>query len=177
MIQRIFTIVVLLSLQLFAQQYNSTLLDIEAKLFPKMLVLEKHIKEKESSDLTIVILSQEFDINTAKKLKVQILKNYPNKLLNKKVVVKIKSPHDTLEKNVDGIIVLYNTEEIARNIASWANKHKIITLSYDASYLEYGILGSIYIGKTTKPYLNSQVIKEHGFIFDAYLLQLSKFKK
>lgn len=176
MIQRVFTLL-LLSLQLFAYEYDDTLLSIEAKLFPKIAMLEKNIKEKKSSTLSLTILAEEIDLYTAQELKRKILTNYPKKILNKKVHVEIKNPDDILEMNIDAVIVLYNSTEVVEKLALWANRHKILTFSYDSYDLKHGIVASIYIGKHTKPYLNTTVIKKYNFSFDSYLLSVSKLKQ
>ena len=177
MIQRVLTLLVLLSLQLFARQYDNTLLDIEAKLFPKIAMLEKNTKNISSPNLSIAIISQEIDLDIAHKLKSRILKNYPDKILNKKIVIEIRNSKDILTKEIDAIIILHHPKEVLLSIASWANRRNVLSFAYDAADLDYNILASIYIGKTTKPYLNTKIIKKYGFTFDPYLLQLSKLKK
>ena len=174
MIQKVFTLIVLLSLQLFAHQYDDTLLAIEAKLFPKIAMLEKSVANKKSSELRIVIYSQDIDEAIATKLRSKILFNYPDTLLNKKLKVTLAQRFDELTTDTDCIIVLSQEEDKVTKLASWAHKNHILTFSYDASYLQYGILGSIYLGKATKPYLNALVIRDYGFVFDTHLLQLCK---
>jgi hypothetical protein len=77
--------------------------------------------------------------------------------------------------NTDALLVLSHEPKELEIIALWANNNKIVTFAYEPGSLEYGLIASIYIGKTTKPYLNNHMIKKYGFIFDSYLLQLSKF--
>jgi len=175
MIKRVSTLLLIFLLPLFAKQYNANILEIEAKLFPKMMLLEKHIQNDKSSKLNIFIISRTIDNCTAKKLQLKIEKNYPNPLLGKLITVEVIAFED-IKKSPDAVIVFHHSAELFEKIASWANKNKILTLAYDPAYLDYDFLASIYIGKSTKPYLNKKVIKEHGFIFDSYLLQLSKFK-
>ena len=177
MIQRVLTLLILLSLQLFARQYDNTLLDSEAKLFPKIAMLEKNIKNKNSAVLSLVIVSKKIDFSIAKKLKLRILKNYPNKILNKKVNVRIKRINQLSPNNIDALIVLSHPKKATQALALWTNQNNILSFSYDASDLDNGIVASIYIGKTTKPYINKRVLQKHNFSFDSYLLQVSKFKE
>lgn len=174
--KKVFLFIILLSLQLFSRQYDETLLSIEAKLFPKIVVLEQHIKQKVSSHLSFVIITQEIDQEIAQDFKSKILEAYPDKLLNKKIQIEIKSIDDVLDRNLDAIIFLHVEKEKLASLTSWTNRHNIVTLSYDSIDLDYGVVASIYIGKSTKPYLNTSVIKKYNFIFDSYLLRLSKFK-
>lgn len=174
MITRVFALLLFLSLQLSASQYNSTVIELEAKLFPKMLLLSENIK-KHASTLHIVIIAKDSANYSARVFKENIEKNYAKKLQNREVVVQIKEFTDAKKSNADGVIVLYHSAEELTKIATWANEHKIPSFAYDPAHLEYGILASLYIGATTKPYLNKNTISKYNFSFDPYLLKLSKF--
>ena len=95
----------------------------------------------------------------------------------KKIIVSISEFNDPNINFPDAVIVLSHEDKELQKIASWANKNTIVSFAYDPSYLNYNLLASIYIGKSTKPYLNRKIIKKYNFIFDPYLLQLSKFKE
>jgi len=174
MILRVLTLFILVQMQIFAANYNSTIVELEAKLFPKMLMLSEDLN-KESHNLDIYIVAQEIDFTQAKVFKETIESIYTEKLMNKNVRVSIKD-FDSIDNYPDGIIVLYHSYEETLQIANWANSNKIVSFAYDPSYLDFGILASIYIGVSTKPYLNKYVIKKYNFNFNPYLLELSKFK-
>lgn len=167
----------LLSVALFARQYDTVVFDIEAKLFPKMMFLEKNIQKKIDSQISVVIIAEEIDFEKATEFKNKIEQKYPNGIKNKTINISIKPFHENIATNIDAIIVLSHEPEMIQTIASWANARKILSFSYDPADLNNGILASIYIGKSTKPYLNAEIIKEYDFIFDSYLLQLSKFRE
>jgi hypothetical protein len=174
MIQKILSLLIILSVQLFASQYNSIILELEAKLFPKMILLSEDL-DKNATALNIYIIAKEIDTHSAEQFKKLIKSNYPDKILGKKVEVSVKK-FKHFKDLPNALIVLRHNEEELSKIALWANKNKIISLAYDPSYMQYGILASIYIGKTTKPYLNKTAIQKYGFVFNPYLLELSKFK-
>jgi hypothetical protein len=174
MIKKLLVSLLLVQLQVFANHYKSTIIELEAKLFPKMLMLSEDIK-KDSQYLHIYIIAQEKDMNRAKEFKTAIESNYKEKLMNKTVKVYIQEFH-SIENYPDGIIVLHHSQEELLRISNWANANKIVSFSYEPSYLDFGILGSLYIGASTKPYLNKKVIKKYKFNFNPYLLELSKFK-
>ena len=163
---------------LFSYEYDDTIMSIEAKLFPKIALMEQHIRQKTKSSLDILILYKEIDKDIAKKFAAKIKQRYTRPLLDKKIYVDtaLLSKIKKLQKVPDVIIVLsYDAKEM-RFVAAWANKNRVVSFVYEPENLKYGFLGSVYIGKTVKPYLNKQTIKEHGFVFTPYLLQLSKFK-
>ncbi len=163
------------SVLLFAKQYDGTIITIEAMLFPKIALLEQHIKQDSPAPLHITILAKEIDFDSAKKFKKEIKSIYPDSIGKREVVVNISKFESLSKEHPDAIIVLFHKPEKLREIALWANKNKIVSFSYDPYFLSYGILSSIYIGKSTKPYLNRKIIQEYGFVFDTYLLQLSNF--
>jgi len=174
MIQRVLTLLLILSVSLFSRQYDVTLLNIEAKLFPKIAVLEEHVKQKESDTLLFAIVHDRVDLEVAKKFKLKILENYPSRLRNKKINVVLKRSDESLDRAVDVLIFLYLEDETISSYASWANRHNILSFSYDPSDLYHGVVASLYLGKSTKPYLNAEIIKKYNFTFDPYLLRLSR---
>jgi len=173
-LRKILALLIVLSLQLFASQYNSIILELEAKLFPKMILLSEDL-DKNTTSLNIYIIAKEIDIHTAEQFKKLIESNYPDKISGKKVQVSVKK-FKHFKDLPNAIIVLRHSEEQLSKIALWANNNKVLSLAYDPSYMQYGILASIYIGRTTKPYLNKTAIQKYGFVFNPYLLKLSKFK-
>ncbi|MBA1432321.1 MAG: hypothetical protein FAF04_01705 [Epsilonproteobacteria bacterium] len=177
MIKRVLALLFLILLQLSAKQYDSNIIDIEAKLFVKIALLESSIQKSDNTLLRIYIVAKQIDNSAAMQFKNAIQADYPDMLLNKKIVVKAVHFQDAVKQKPDAIIVLEHTEQKLREIAKWANENKIVSFAYDPAYLEYGVLVSLYFGKTTQPYLNKKIIQEYGFVFDPYLIQLSKFKE
>lgn len=152
-------------------------MNIEAKLFPKIAILEENIAHNPSPYLNIIIVYKEPDYDAARNFKQKIESTYPDKIGKKKVIVSLTKFESLQIANMDALLVLSHELNELEMIALWANKNKIVTFTYEPAFLEYGFIASIYIGKTTKPYLNSQTIKKYNFVFDSYLLQLSKFKE
>ena len=172
---KIFLLILLFCLQLSAREYNSDIIDIEAKLFVKIALLEAHIQKSEDPRLNIYILAKEIDSKAANLFRSAIEADYPQKVLNKKVVVTIARFSQTMQKRPAAVIVLRHTPQELQAIATWANKNQILSFAYDPAYLKYGLLASLYFGQTTKPYFNKRTIQDYGFVFDPYLMQLSKF--
>ena len=162
---------------MFGYQYNSVIIDIEAKLFPKIALMEKSVQKSSSKRLNIWIIYKKIDTKTAKKFKSKIEMTYKAPLLGKKIMVNtiLMNQYRKMQILPDAIIVLsYDSKEMI-DIAKWANENKIVSFVYEPKDLQYGFLGSVYIGLSVKPYLNKETIKEFGFVFTPYLLQLSKF--
>jgi hypothetical protein len=173
--QRVFFFLLTLFTLLNAKEYDATVMNIEAKLFPKIAILEENIANNPSPYLSIIIVYKEPDYDAAQNFKQKIESTYPDKIRKKKVIVGLAQFESLNIANMDALLVLSHEPDELEMIALWANKNKIVTFAYEPAFLEYGFVASIYIGKTTKPYLNSQTIKKYNFVFDSYLLQLSKF--
>jgi len=174
MIQKLLLLLLLLQMEILASHYNSTILELEAKLFPKMLFLSDNLK-KEASRVHICIVSKERELHNAENFKKAIEHNYRNGIMGKSIFVSIATL-ETIRNYPDAVIILYHSEKELRRVANWANNNKVLSFSYEPSYLEFGVLASIYIGVSTKPYLNKTVIKRFKFGFNPYLLELSKFR-
>jgi len=173
MTQRVFALFLLLQLQLLGAHYNSTIIELEAKLFPKMLMLSSDIR-KNAKQFEIVILAKEEEERYAALFVENIKQSYAEKIMGKKLLVRSVT-FKKLEGEPDGIIVLYHSDKELQAIANWANKRKIPSFAYDPAHLEFGILGSLYIGAQAKPYLNKETIKKYDFKINTHLLVLCKF--
>lgn len=176
MIQRVITLLFIITITLFAKSYDPNIITIEAKLFPKIALLEKNIQAKKLDTLHISIIAKEIDFSVAQSFSKEIEKNYTQGLAGKQLSVNVTDFQHYKKRPLDVIIVLYNSKKRLQKVSKWANQHKIVNFVYDPSYIKLGFLASMYIGKSTKPYFNSAVIREYGFEFDSYLLSLSKFR-
>lgn len=175
MIKRALLLFLLLASTLGAKQYDQTIMAIQAKLFPKIALLEQHIKNSNASTLSITILAIETDLLTAKSFKESIESIYADGILNRKLDITVSSFKPERMKPTDAFIVLAHSPETLQRIADWANQNRVLTFAYDPYDLSYGLLVSIYFGKTTKPYLNRSSSNDHSFVFDPYFLKLAKF--
>ena len=133
------------------------------------------MKERDTSTLRISILAIDADLDAARRFKEQIEAAYPDGLLGRRMVVTVERFAPQEMTLPDAVIVLAHQPEVLHSIASWANEHGIVSFTYDPFDLEAGFLVSIYFGKSAKPYLNRGVMQEGRFVFDHYLLRLSKF--
>ncbi|MBN2816701.1 MAG: hypothetical protein JXQ67_08455 [Campylobacterales bacterium] len=168
----VFTLFLFLHIQLFASHYNSTILELEAKIFPKMLMLCENLADLNRS-VHISIIVQEQDKHYAQELKTAIDTHYKQGLMDKRIEVSINQ-FQTLTHKPEAVIIFHHAQKEVEEIAQWANTHKIVSFAYEPSYLEYGVLASIYLGASTKPYINTKTLKEYNFIINPYLLKLSK---
>lgn len=173
MIHKVFLFLLALHLQLFGAHYNTTIIELEAKLFPKMLVLSTD-QSINASKIELVILAKEEDEHYSEFFVEKIKESYAQKIMNKELLVSTTT-FEKLQGEPDGIIVLYHSDRELKHIAKWANERKIPTFAYDPAHLAFGIFASLYIGAQTKPYLNKEIIKKYCFKINPHLIMLSKF--
>lgn len=165
----------LIPLHLLALSYDSSLLQIGGKLFPKVLFIEKGTKNRIQDSINLVIATSSSNQEHAKRLVHIIQNHYPNGINNhpfKFSIISIKEAQ-TL-KSGHAIILMTDHEDPYLNaLIHNANANQILTFSFDPELLENGTAISLYIGKSVKPYLNLSTLKNAPFSFDYGFLQLS----
>ena len=176
-IRRILTLLLLFAALLPAKQYDTNVMAIQAKLFPKIALLEQHVKNRTEQTLKIAVIAVDTDYKAARQFKGIIENTYPDGILGRKLHVFVTNfiPGFIADCPPDAVIVLSHRTETLREIAAWANERQIVSFAYDPYHLREGFLVSIFFGKSAQPYLNRDAIKQYHFRFDHYLLKLSKF--
>lgn len=163
-------------LLLWGSVYDSALLQIGGKLFPKVALMEKGTKERIHTTVHFVIVTPLSNKETAERLSNMIERQYGKNLSNYSLTLTIVSPKEALEiKNAHGFILLMEPEdEILPLLLEHAHKNKILTFSFDPSLLQKGAAISLYVGRSVKPYINLSTLKEVPFTFEYGFLKLSQ---
>lgn len=160
-------------LYLWSVTYDPSLLQIGAKLFPKIMLMEQGTKERIHSTLTLIIVTDITHKEHAKRL-LGIFESQKENTTPLKL--RVVSPKEALEiTDTHGFIVLMKEEDyLLEGLIKHANKNKILTFSFDPNLLGKGAAVSLYIGKNVKPYLNLTTLKEVPFTFEYGFLKLSQ---
>lgn len=161
---------------LAATTYDSTLLQIGAKIFPKIALMEQGTNERIESTLNFAIVTLPSNKETAQRLSEMVKRQYPDGINNHRLSLTIVSPKEALEmNNGHGFILLLNSENnMLIPIIEHAAKNKILTFSLDPSLLQKGVAVSLYVGKNVKPYINTSTLKQVPFNFEYGFLKLSQ---
>lgn len=161
----------------FAEPYNNTLIDIHAKVFPKMLLSDTKIDEKlDNSTIKIIILYSDEDIIIANKLKTQMIRLYP--LLKDHplhVVLKEYQQFDPAE-NTTAYYELFGDKKSIQNVNKSAQKNSRITFSYESDYLDYGTMMSLHVSGKVSPYISADALKQSNIILDNIIYKIAKIK-
>lgn len=161
---------------LSATTYDSTLLQIGAKLFPKIVLMEKGTKERIQTTVNIVIVTVPSNKQTAQQLAEMIERQYHGTLSNYALACSVVTAKEGLEvKNAHGFLLLMEPDEsLLPLLLEQAHKNKILTFSFDPLLLPKGAAVSLYIGRSVKPYINLSTLKEVPFTFEYGFLKLSQ---
>jgi len=159
---------------LFAYTYEHQILQIHAKIAPRIILMSKS-NTQISEDIKIIIVYEKGDEDSAEIFKSFIQSNYPKGLNNRLLKIEKISYDSFIDAPKDSLVFLFDGEDFhIQKILSFAKKNSLLTMSYRNNYLDDGVLVSLYVGKSLKPYLNIQAAKESGIIFQNNLIAISK---
>lgn len=148
------------------------------RMLPKIMALDTHLTSK--SDPAKKIFAVVYDSN--QKAEAQSIADEINKVHNGKVstisftAIAVSSNELIERKDIAFVYVMHKcSPKDLKKIASWSIENSIPVFSYDVSDLEYGILGSIAIERSTVIYVNKKSLKEGKFRFDEALYHIARF--
>ncbi len=159
----------------FAYTYESKMLQIHAKIAPRIILMSKKTVTDKSKKINITIVYEKGDEDSVDLLKSYMLKNYP-KGLNSKSLHIDKVTYSNF-KNIPkhSLVFLFDTnKDNIKKVVDYCINNKIITISYNDEYLKNGVLVSLHVGKYLKPYINIYSAKQSDIIFKNNLIAVSK---
>jgi hypothetical protein len=160
---------------LYAYTYDQKILQIHAKIAPRILYMNESKKPNASQILSLVIVYESGDVKAAKELSNYINASYPNGLGDKTIKIETVSYASFKSAPENSLIFLLDApDDKVTKIVNYAQKNRLMSMSYQADYLDKNVLISLYIGKTLKPYLNIEVAKKSGIVFSSTLMSVSK---
>jgi len=172
-------IILFLSLFLgaFAEPYNSSRIEMHAKIFPKILLSDTKIENKlVNGSVKIIVLYSDEDINVANKLKTQMIRFYPFlKEHPLQVVLKEYRDFDPSE-DTTAYYELYGEKKSIINVNKTAQKNSRITFAYESNYLDYGTLMSLYVSDKVSLYISMEALKQSDIVLDNIIYKIAKIK-
>lgn len=167
----------LIPLTLLGGYYDTPLLQIGAKLFPKITLIEKGTQERIQTSIHLVIAASPTYQENARTFSKMLQTQYPEGINNFPLRITITTPKEALQiKNTHAIILMMPPEDPqTRSLIEHSYENKILTFCFDPALLKSGVLLSLYIGKNVKPYLNITALKEGRYTFEYSFIKLSTF--
>lgn len=175
MIKAILLFCVFISLA-YGYSYNEVLLKAQASIFPKIMLLDKKIKNKLiDGKIVYAIIYEKEDYDKAIEVSKIINATYNGYFNEYAYKINLVEFSDLLSSTQASAIYVLNSDKNIKKAANIALEKGIISFSYDVNNLKEGLLFSLVLEKTTILYLNKDdlVMKKIDF-FDT-LLQMVKF--
>lgn len=170
---RLIVVFVTLLLPLFASKYNSTLLQIHARVLPSIVLMDRNIESKvPTKELKIAVFYEKEDLFEAQKFATILESVEANKIGNYSIKPVLITEENQLNSE---FIAVYILSAIApAKVADHATDLKIISFSYKVEYVDLGVMASLVVGKQAVPYINLSTIKRSEILFSPALLSISK---
>ncbi len=153
--------IIFLKFSLFANSvYNINFLDFQAKVFPKIILLDNNFEDKLlENSVVLTILYEEIDYSAVEILKDKIEKEYKSlKYYNLKVNVLKYSEFNTNKLSTAYILLLGKDKKILE-ISKILSSNSRLTFAYDNSYLDLGVIFGLSITSKVDILLNIEALK------------------
>lgn len=160
-----------------ADSYTTGMIDIQARIFPKIVLSDTKIEDKlVNGSIKIIILYSEEDIKVANLLKAQMLHFYPL-LKEHPFHIELKEyPQFDPAENATAYYELFGDKKSIQSVNKTAQKNSRITFSYDSDYLDYGTLMSLHVSNKVSPYISTEVLKQSNIVLDTIIYKIAKIK-
>ena len=174
---RIFLFFILFVQSLFGYNYNDLLLKAQTTIFPKVMLMDKKIKNKLIDNKIIyIIVYDEGDYETALHVKEYIENTFKKHMDTYPYEVNlVEFSQLSVDTKASAFYVLKSSTKNIKKAVNIAHQKKIISFSYDINNLRYGLLFSLIIEKNTVLYLNKEYLHTNNIDFVDFLLQTVKF--
>lgn len=170
----VFLIATALTLQ---AAYDTVLLKMHAKVFPKMIMTDTEIDRKViGGAIVVAILYDRGEAGEAHRLQTLIEELYPSVGAYRLEVQII--PYSRFDEPspllASALFLLDSSSGNVRKAVVYAQEHALVTYAYNPAYLRQGVLLSLYIDQKTRPYLNLSEAKSYNIRFSTILLKIAK---
>ena len=174
---RLFFFFIVFVQSLFGYNYDDLLLKADSSIFPKVMLMDKKIKDKLIDHKIIyTIVYDRRDYGTAIQVKKYIENTFKNNIDGYPYTVDLVTfSHLSFNTKASAFYVLKSSIDNIKKVANIARKKGIISFSYYVNNLKYGLLFSLIIEKRTLLYLNKEELHTNNIDFVAFLLQTVKF--
>ena len=160
---------------LLAYNYDDLLLKAQSSIFPKIMLLDKKVKNKlVENKLVYTIVYDNNDYETALHVKDYIDTSFQWHFDKYPYTINIVDFENiTSNTKASAFYVLKSSKTNIQKVGDIAKKKGVIAFSYDISNLKYGLLLSLIIEKSTVIYLNKDNLTSDIDFVD-FLFQMVK---
>ncbi len=174
--KKVSVILLFLCTTLFAYSYNDLLIKAQTALFPKILLLDKHLESKlVDGKIVYLVAYEENDVFSAAKVTELLEASYKARLDEYDFEIRML-PFEEIDENVEATaIYVLSSEKYIDRLAEIAQKKGIITFAYDIAHLKKGLLLSLVVEKSTVLYLARPYLAKYRIEFVDVLYQIVRF--
>jgi hypothetical protein len=161
----------------FADTYQENILNIHAKIFPKIILTDVNIKQKQlKNKIKILIVYRDEESRNAHYLKKKILEAYP--FLEQYSLDVGLVTYDTFDDHCDASVyyLLCAKPDEIQKIVNFAQENGRLTFAYERSYLDYGVSIALDVGKKVVPYINLESLKKSNITLENFIYQVAKVR-
>ena len=160
-------LLLLLSFQVKAYDYDPLLMRAQASIFPKIILLDKDLKQKLASDQVVIsILYSASEKDTAVKLKDLIEKQYKHNLGKQKLTIDLIDFNNFNESSTStAYFLLKGADKYHNKVTAHAAKKQRLAFSYDYKDFKTNALVSVLMKEKTYIYLNKSAIHDYDIKF------------
>lgn len=154
------------------------IINAHVRMLPKIMALDTRLSSKtDTSKKIFAVVYDGYQKSEAQSIADAINKTHNGKVSTLSFSAISLSTNELIErKDIAFVYVIQKCNpKSLKKIASWGIENSIPTFSYDVADLEYGILGSIAIERTSIIYISKKNLKEGKYHFDEALYQITRF--
>ena len=161
MISKKIFFIIFLQFSLFANSvYNINFLDFQAKVFPKIILLDNNFEDKLlENSVVLTILYEEIDYSVVEILKDKIEKEYISLKDYNLKVNSLKYSEFNRNKLSTAYILLLGKDEKILEISKILSSNNRLTFAYDNNYLDLGVIFGLSITSKVDILLNIEALK------------------
>ncbi len=160
MISKKIFFIIFLQFSLFANSvYNINFLDFQAKVFPKIILLDNNFEDKLlENSVVLTILYEEIDYRVVEILKDKIEKEYKSLKDYNLKVNSLKYSEFNRNKLSTAYILLLGKDEKILEISKILSSNNRLTFAYDNSYLDLGVIFGLSITSKVSLLLEDKIL-------------------
>lgn len=160
----------------YAYSYNDLLLKAQASIFPKILLLDKKIKEKLiDKKIVFTIVYDQSDYLTALEVKKFIDEEYQGYFDEYSYKINLVEFLEFSETTEASAIYVLNSDKYIKKSAELAKNKGVVSFAYELDNLKKGLMFSLVIEKSTVLYLKKENLYTQKIDFVDSLLQMVRF--
>src|SRR5574344_2626284 len=162
MISKKIFFIIFLQFSLFANSvYNINFLDFQAKVFPKIILLDNNFEDKLlENSVVLTILYEEIDYSVVEILKDKIEKEYKSLKDYNLKVNSLKYSEFNRNKLSTAYILLLGKDEKILEISKILSSNSRLTFAYDNSYLDLVVIFGLSLTSKVDILLDSVALKQ-----------------